>query len=104
MQLRLLASLSALCLSVASATPHRLVELHVQQQQQPLHRQEGRVSGGSDGVEADGSAARPFGTIHEARDRIRQLRRQGPTDRYVPSPVDFCAVKLFCIGHNLAER
>ena len=35
---------------------------------------------GGDRVVADGSAARPFRTIHEARDRIRQLRRQGPME------------------------
>ena len=37
-----------------------------------------RAGGGR--ATADGSAARPFSTIHEARDRIRQLRRQGPKE------------------------
>eukprot|EP01052_Picozoa_sp_SAG31_P008541 SAG31_NODE_434_length_15737_cov_10.315450_1_plen_517_part_00 len=73
MWLQLLALLPGLFLIVSAgsaaepASRRTLVELHVQQLQQDFRA-------------ADGSMARPYGTIHDARDHIRQLRRQGSAD------------------------
>ena len=61
-----------LLLSAASIRPRRTdIQLHVQQLQ-------GSSAVGGTGAAADGSVARPYRTIHEARDHIRQLRRQSP--------------------------
>jgi hypothetical protein len=68
-----LLSIATLAADVGSGDPRpAVVELHVQQ------RRDDRA-GYSHGP-ADGSAARPYGSIHEARDRVRQLRRDGPAD------------------------
>eukprot|EP01043_Picozoa_sp_COSAG02_P044454 COSAG02_NODE_3974_length_5968_cov_26.913466_1_plen_98_part_10 len=70
----LLAVLSMLLLSAASIHPRRTdIQLHVQQLQAP-----DSSSVGGTRAPADGSVARPYRTIHEARDHIRQLRRQSP--------------------------